>query len=487
MLKITSDGKKLALDPRILGRNSFDDPDNKVNKAVENIYRIWNETQRKTQVVFCDLSVPKVDYELYDPEQHFDVYNDIKRKLVAKGIPEQEIKFVHDANTDLQKQVLFDDVRNGNVRIILGSTEKCGAGTNMQDNLVALHHLDTPYRPSDLAQREGRIVRQGNKNAEVWIYTYVTERTFDSYSYQILENKQKFITQIDRGDLSVREAADIDETTLSYAEIKAITTANPKIKLKMELEAEINRLRTLEGQYRSNKYRLQDSISKTFPQTISTLTTNIENLQKDIELRNENKAAEFTMQIGTKHYTERRAAGDLLIPAINSGKYDGKIIAMFCGFNLIPATGRVQLDDLFAQANTSNRLSLMSNAAGGYIKDVFVVGHGRYNVELGTSEIGGITRIENFVESLDKRLVSAKEQLANTNKDFETAKTEVEKPFEHAQTLADLNEQLNVLNAELDLNKEKVELTVVDDQVIDKEVATESADDDNSDDDAEVC
>ena len=463
MLKITSDGKKLALDPRILDRASFDDPENKINKVVENIYRIWDETQegRKTQVVFCDLSVPKVEYELYDPDQHFDVYNDIKRKLVTQGIPEHEIQFIHTANTDLRKQVLFDDVRNGNVRIIMGSTEKCGAGTNMQDKLIALHHLDTPYRPSDLAQREGRIIRQGNKNAEVWIYTYVTERTFDSYSYQILENKQKFIAQIDRGDLSVREAADIDETTLSYAEIKAITTANPKIKQKMELEAEISRLQTLEGQYRKNKYRLQDAITKSYPQTISTLTTHIECLEKDIELRNAHRTAEFTMQIGVKHFTERRAAGDLLIPAVNSGKYDGKIIAKFCGFNLVPATGRVQMD----------------------IKDLFIQGHGRYNVEIGTSELGGIARIENALEGLDKRLATAQEQLLSANRDLETARKEVDRAFEHAETLAELNKQLAEINAELDLGKEKVELTVVDDQQLAKEVALDQNDIDELTDD----
>lgn len=462
MLKITSDGKKLALDPRILDRASFDDPDNKVNKAVENIFRVWNETraERKTQAVFCDMSVPKVDFDVYDPEKDFDVYNDIKLKLVRLGIPKDEIRYVHEAKTDLQKQVLFDDVRNGNVRIVIGSTEKMGAGTNMQNKLVALHHLDTPYRPSDLAQREGRIIRQGNTNAEVWIYTYVTERTFDSYSYQILENKQKFIAQIDRGDLSVREAADIDETTLSYAEIKAITTANPKIKLKMELESEISRLQTLEGQYRRNRYRLQDSINEKYPQTISSLISVIENLEKDVELRDTNKTAEFMIRVGKTDYTERRAAGDLLIPAINSGKYDGKKLGNFCGFDLIPATGRVQID----------------------IKDLFLCGHGRYNVEIGTSELGGIQRIENFLETLDKRLTTAQEQLTTTQRDLETAKSEVDRAFEHAETLVDLNKQLSEINAELDLNKEKVDLTVVDDEKFKDEIAPEPRDNSESND-----
>ena len=230
MLKVTSDGKKLALDPRCFVPTCKDEEGSKINACAQNIYEIWSDTAdiRGTQIVFCDLSTPKVRFEDYVYGTDFDAYNDLKYKLVQKGIPSEEIAFIHDANTEEQKQKLFDNVNSGRVRVLIGSTEKCGAGTNVQKRLVALHHLDTPYRPSDMEQREGRIIRQGNTNEKVQIFTYVTERTFDSYSYQILENKQRFISQINKGDLTVREAEDIDETTLSYAEIKAITAANPR-------------------------------------------------------------------------------------------------------------------------------------------------------------------------------------------------------------------------------------------------------------------
>ena len=344
MLKITGDGKKLALDPRCFDITAKDDPGNKINLAIENIYKIWNETkaERLTQIAFCDLSVPKKDFASYNPKTDFDVYNDIKYKLVQLGILEHEIRYIHEANTDLQKQVLFNDVNNGNVRILLGSTGKCGAGTNIQKELYALHHLDTPYRPSDLAQREGRIVRQGNGNAEVWIYTYVTERTFDSYSYQILENKQKFIAQIDRGDLTIREASDIDETALSYAEIKAITTANPKIKQKMELEQEISRLRTLESEFQASRWRLQDKIKSELPGRIKRTKIYIDNLIEDIQKRNANASDSFFMKLGNKSYTERKEAGDLLLAVANSGKYDDKIIGKLYGFDIIPTQNHLK-------------------------------------------------------------------------------------------------------------------------------------------------
>ena len=230
MLKITSDGKKLALDPRCFVPESQDEEGSKLNECAERIYEVWTDTAdiKGTQIVFCDLSTPKVKFEDYEYGKDFDAYNDLKYKLVQRGIPAREIAYIHEANTDEQKQALFDRVNSGAVRVLIGSTEKCGAGTNVQKRLVALHHLDTPYRPSDMEQREGRIIRQGNTNDNVRIFTYVTERTFDSYSYQILENKQRFISQINRGDLTIREAEDIDETTLSYAEIKAITAANPQ-------------------------------------------------------------------------------------------------------------------------------------------------------------------------------------------------------------------------------------------------------------------
>ena len=449
MLKITSDGKKLALDPRCFDEFAVDDEENKVNRCIENVYDIWDKTtdKKSTQVIFCDMSTPKYNFNEYSPDENFDIYNDIKSKLVKKGIPEKEIRFIHEAKTDLQKQNLFDEVRNGYVRVIIGSTEKCGAGTNIQDRLIALHHLDTPYRPSDLQQREGRIVRQGNSNEEVFIYTYVTERTFDSYSYQILENKQKFIAQIDNGDLTIREASDIDETTLSYAEIKAITTANPKIKQKMELEQEISRLRTLEGQYRNNKYALQDKISKELPQRINITENNIRNITNDIELRNNNKYAEFTMKLGNKVFDERAKAGELLVNAVNSNKYNDKVIGNICGFDIVPLPMNFMV---------SNR-------------QVQLIGQGKYTVEISPSGVGSITRLENFISSLDERLESNKTINADLKKQLESAKIEVEKPFEYAEQIEQMSKELAELDAELDLNKK--ETLVLDDEELQKEQA----------------
>ena len=449
MLKITNDGKKLALDPRLFDEYAKDDKENKVNLCIDNVFDIWEKTKDKksTQIIFCDMSTPKYDYNNYKPEEDFDIYNDIKTKLVEKGIPPNEIRFIHEAKTDLQKQNLFDEVRNGNVRVIIGSTEKCGAGTNIQDKLIALHHLDTPYRPSDLQQREGRIVRQGNSNEEVYIYTYVTERTFDSYSYQILENKQKFISQIDNGDLTVREASDIDETTLSYAEIKAITTANPKIKQKMELEQELQRLHTLEAQYKNNKYQLQDNISKKLPQQINLTETNITNITADIERRNQNKSEEFSMKLGNRTFNERKSAGDLLVNAVLSNKYNDKIVGSFCGFEI----------GILSPNFFDNR-------------QIVLVGNGRYTVDISTSGIGSITRIENFLTSLEEKLQSNKQRNEDLKKQLEAAKLEVDKPFEYADEIVRMSNELAELDAELDLNKSETPL-VLDDEELQKEVA----------------
>lgn len=468
MLKITSDGKKLALDPRCFDEEAKDDEENKVNLCIENVFEIWNKTKDKksTQVVFCDMSTPKYSFSDYVPEENFDIYNDIKSKLVAKGIPENEIKFIHEAKTDLQKQNLFDEVRNGNVRVILGSTEKCGAGTNIQDRLIALHHLDTPYRPSDLQQREGRIVRQGNSNEEVFIYTYVTERTFDSYSYQILENKQKFISQIDNGDLTIREASDIDETTLSYAEIKAITTANPKIKQKMELEQELQRLHTLEAQYRNNKYNLQDKISKFLPQQISFTENNIANLKADIQNRDNNKYVDFKMTLGNRTFTERKDAGDLLVNAVNSNKYNDKIIGTICGFDIVALPKNFMCEN----------------------RQVQLIGNGRYTVDISTSGVGSITRLENYLSSFEEKLENNETKNADYRKQLEAAKIEVEKPFEYAEQIISMSNELAELDAELDLNKDEVQI-VVDDEELQKEKAPEEETDepDIDDDEDEDC
>ena len=275
MLKVTGDGKKLALDPRCIDPLLSDESGSKLNYCADNVYEEWKNSAdiKGTQLVFCDLSTPKKPFSEYVYGKDFDAYNDLKHKLIERGIPENEIAFIHDANTDRAKQDLFDKINAGAVRVLIGSTEKCGAGTNVQKRLVAIHHLDAPYRPRDLIQRNGRGIRQGNMNKGLRIYTYATERTFDSYSYQILENKQRFISQVEKGDMTVREADDIDEATLSYAEIKAITSANPKIKRKMELDMEMSRLRDLESRYKKELFALQDKVRKEFPRTNSTAGT----------------------------------------------------------------------------------------------------------------------------------------------------------------------------------------------------------------------
>ena len=334
--------------------------------------------------MFCDLSTPKVRFEDYRYGTDFDAYNDLKYKLVQKGIPSEEIAFIHDANTEEQKQKLFDNVNSGRVRVLIGSTEKCGAGTNVQKRLVALHHLDTPYRPSDMEQREGRIIRQGNTNEKVQIFTYVTERTFDSYSYQILENKQRFISQINKGDLTVREAEDIDETTLSYAEIKAITAANPKIKRKMEVDAEVARLRVLEGQYRKNLYALQDKIRKDYPEEIRKQELLIERVGKDLEMTKAIRPADpeaFEISVNGKVYTDKKEGGKALMDALYSGKVDTPV-AEYCGFRI-----------------SMNPMTFMATE-----REITLAAEGRYTLSIGESVSGNLTRLENRKKCLCMRI-----------------------------------------------------------------------------------
>ena len=442
MLKITSDGKKLALDARCYVSTATDEDTSKLNECAERVFEVWNDTHeiKGTQLVFCDLSTPKRAFEDYEYGKDFDVYNDLKYKLVAKGIPEEQIAFIHEANSDAQKQALFDSVNDGKVRVLLGSTEKCGAGTNVQKRLVALHHLDTPYRPSDMQQREGRIVRQGNTNETVKIFTYVTERTFDSYSYQILENKQRFISQIDRGDLTVREAEDIDETTLSYAEIKAITAANPKIKRKMEVDTEVARLRVLEGQYKKNLYSLQDKIRKTFPDDIRRQELLIERTRADMKVVEEQYNPDiFSINVNGVIYTDKKEGSRALTDALYASKPE-TVVAEFAGFKI-----------------SMNPLVLLTAE-----RSISLTGNGQYNLDIGNSSTGNMTRIENFLTELpnrEKRLVARLEQLKN---DFEVAKEEVNKPFEHAELLASLLKEQTELNAELDLNRR--EEVIIDDE-----------------------
>lgn len=435
MLKITSDGKKLALDPRCFVPESQDEEGSKLNECAQRIYEVWTDTSdiKGTQIVFCDLSTPKGSFTDYEYGKDFDAYNDLKYKLVQRGIPAREIAYIHEANTDEQKQALFDRVNSGAVRVIIGSTEKCGAGTNVQKRLVALHHLDTPYRPSDMEQREGRIIRQGNTNEKVKIFTYVTERTFDSYSYQILENKQRFISQINRGDLTIREAEDIDETTLSYAEIKAITAANPKIKRKMEVDAEVARLRVLEGQYKKNLYALQDKIYKNYPEDIRKQELYIERVGKDLEMLKSTRPADtedFSISVNGKVYTDKKEGGKALLDALYSGKVNVPV-AEYCGFKI-----------------SMNPMALIANE-----REITLAAEGQYVISIGDSASGNLIRIDNFLNDLPDREARLKKRLAQLNADLEIAKEQMEKPFEQAEQLKALLSEQAELNAELNLDK----------------------------------
>ena len=373
MLKVTGDGKKLALDPRCIDPLLSDESGSKLNYCADNVYEEWkNSTDIKgTQLVFCDLSTPKKPYSEYVYGTDFDAYNDLKHKLVERGIPENEIAFIHDANTDKAKQDLFNAINAGTVRVLIGSTEKCGAGTNVQERLVAIHHLDAPYRPRDLIQRDGRGIRQGNRNKIIRIYTYAEERTFDSYSYQILETKQRFISQVEKGDMTVREADDIDEATLSYAEIKAITSANPKIKRKMELDMEMARLRDLESRYKKELFALQDKVRKEFPEQIQRQELYLERVRKDVELVKEKYNPDhFEINVGGTVYSDsvedgKKNGGLALMDALFHSK-TGTVVAEYCGFKI-----------------SLNPIELLSNE-----RSITLSGAGQYKMDIGESASG---------------------------------------------------------------------------------------------------
>ena len=435
MLCVTHDGKLIALDPRCYDSTIPDNPENKVNQCVGNVYKIWSESndKRSTQIIFCDMSVPKKEYADYDPLKDFDVYNDIKHKLVTLGVPTEEVAYIHSAKTDQQKQDMFDKVRRGDIRVLIGSTEKCGAGTNIQNKLIALHHLDTPFRPSDLEQREGRIIRQGNENELVWVYTYVTQKTFDAYSYQILETKQRFISQINHGDYTVREAEDIDNATLNFAQVKAITSGNPKIMRKIEIEQRLGQLSSLEDDYRNNRYRYQEIILHT-PKQLEEFIKRKENLKKDIELRDAHKMD--LIQIGNQKFLERKDAGELLVRVLKSQQYVGKIIGIFRGFRMVALEN------------------------GLYMSSVKLVGANEYKIGIGDSGIGAITRLENETDSFEKAIISTEKESADEEAKLEKAKNEVDKPFEYAGEVESLQAELSAIDAELDLNKEETPIVL---------------------------
>ena len=430
MLKITNDGRKLALDQRMINTLLPDFEGSKINACIDNIFTIWQENSDKksAQLVFCDLSTPK-------PDAEFSVYTDIRKKLIERGVPKSEISFIHEAKTEAQKQELFKKVRKGEVRVLLGSTQKMGAGTNVQNKLIALHDIDCPWRPSDLEQRSGRIIRQGNENTDVDVYRYVTEETFDAYLYQLVEGKQKFASQIMTSKSPVRSAEDIDDTALSYAEIKMLATGNPYIKEKMDLDIQVQKLRLYKSHYLSEKYELEDKIIKFYPQEISLLTARVDGLKADLEIAKAHPKevdGKFAgMVIDGYSYTEKAEAGQVIIEACKAKTTSEPTpLGEYRGF-------KMELEfDTFERAYA-----------------VKLKGHFTHSVTLGTDVYGNITRIDNAVDNIETRLHKAEEQLENTKAQLETAKVEVENPFEQEDELKQKMTRLTELNALLDMDK----------------------------------
>jgi len=427
LLKITNDGRKLALDQRLTDELLPDDPESKVNTCLDNIHRIWeaSKEQKSTQLVFCDLSTPHGDGK-------FNVYDDLKAKLVRMGVPETEIAFIHDAKTEAQKAALFTNVRSGNVRILLGSTAKMGAGTNVQKRLIAEHHLDIPWRPSDIEQREGRILRQGNENSKVDIFRYVTENTFDSYMWQTIESKQKFISQIMTSKSPVRSCEDVDETALSYAEIKALATGNPYIREKMDLEIEVSRLKLVKANYLSQKYMLEDSLLKHYPKEIRLTQERINGYEADIALYGRHKSEDFPgMLLYGTHYEEKKEAGTAILEACKAmTSPEPKEVGSYRGFTLLLSY------DIVAKVF---RMTLRGELS--------------HTVELGSDIHGNIQRMENVLESLPSRLSAYEKALATLKEQMDNAKAEVEKPFEQEQELSEKAARLAELDALLNMDK----------------------------------
>ena len=435
MLKITNDGRKLALDQRMLNDMLPDFEGSKINACVDNIYRIWekNTDKKSAQLVFCDLSTPKNDGT-------FSVYNDIRKKLIERGIPESEVKFIHEADTDMKKKELFQKTRKGEVRVLLGSTQKMGAGTNVQDKLIALHDVDCPWRPSDLEQRSGRIVRQGNENPQVDIYRYVTEQTFDAYLYQLVEGKQKFASQIMTSKSPVRSAEDIDETALSYAEIKMLATGNPYIKEKMDLDIQVQKLKMLKSNFLSEKYGLEDKVIKFYPQQIAYLKSRVEGLTKDVETAKLHPKPideqPLGMMVSGVSYSEKAEAGQAIINACKSmNSPDAIPLGEYRGFQMELYFDTVQRNYVVKLKGETSR-----------------------DVPLGDDSHGNIVRIDNGIERFEETLADTKNSLENTEKQFETAKQEIEKPFAKEEELKAKTARLDELNILLNMDKKENEI-----------------------------
>ena len=446
MLKITNDGRKLALDQRLLNDMLPDEENSKAATCVEKAYEIWENTkeQKSAQLIFCDLSTPKGDGT-------FNVYEDIKNKLMEKGVPENEIAFIHDANTELRKAELFAKVRSGQVRFLLGSTAKMGAGTNVQDRLIALHHLDVPWRPSDIEQQEGRILRQGNQNDKVKIFRYVTEGTFDSYSWQLIENKQKFIGQIMTSKSPVRSCEDVDEAALSYAEVKALATGNPYIKEKMDLDIQVSKLKLMKANHTSQKYRLEDNITQHYPHQIAIFKERIEGFTADMNKYAKNKPEDkeqFFMQVGGKSYTDKKEAGTAIIAMCKEIK----------GIN--------------ASADVGEYLGFKLNVTFDSFNNKFVMnvkGAMSHPMEVGSDPLGNITRINNVLEAMPLQLEEAQMKLSNVKHQLETAKAEVDKPFPQEAELAEKLERLAELNSLLNMDEKGDDAIGMDDEATEPE------------------
>ena len=442
MLKITNDGRKCALDQRLLNELLPDAEKSKVNTCVENAFQVWDEgkADRTTQLIFCDLSTPKGDGT-------FNVYDDVRNKLVARGIPKEEIAFIHEYNTETKKADLFAKVRAGQVRILMGSTPKLGAGTNVQDRLIALHHLDCPWKPSDLEQQEGRILRQGNQNDKVKIFRYVTENTFDAYMWQILENKQKFISQIMTSKSPVRACEDVDDTALSYAEIKALATGNPYIKEKMDLDVQVSKLKLLKANHTSQIYRLESDIAKNFPVQISALKERIAGMQidsqvvKSVDLQDNDT---FAMTVGNVLYEDKKEAGEALIAAC-------------AGLKTVSTGGKVGEYHGFTLSASYN---MFSNAF-----ELTVKGKCSYKLEIGKDPVGNMQRIHNTLSSIDRKLTESEQKLETVQQQLATAQEEVKKPFPKETELNEKMERLSELNALLNMDEKGNETIMADEDI----------------------
>ena len=455
MLKITNDGRKLALDQRLINPLLPDEEQSKVNALVQKAYEIWDRTKadKSAQLIFCDLSTPKIvgkttaadGDDMLEAEVFDDVYHDIKRKLVNRGVPEEEIAFIHEANTELRKTELFGKVRSGQVRFLIGSTQKMGAGTNVQDRLVALHHLDVPWRPSDIEQQEGRILRQGNRNDTVSIFRYVTEGTFDSYSWQVIENKQKFISQIMTSKSPVRSCEDVDEAALTYAEVKALATGNPYIKEKMDLDIQVSRLKLMKANHTSQIYRLEDNIAKNYPKQIEVLQERIRGFQTDMETVRKNLPADkdnFSMKVGNRVFTDKKEAGTAILAMCQEMDSLQQMVEIgeYAGMRM-----KVTFDSF-------NRKFVMS-----------LKGELSHNFELGSDAFGNITRLHNVLDGMAGELSEAETKLNNVTHQLETAKMEVQKPFPAEEELKEKMERLAELDALLNMD-EKGETPVLENE-----------------------